>query len=268
MIEREVILLRSVDDHIGEMVNHLMLDVIGEEPNSEIRFKDEPRHKLFFILLVDFLSVTDKRGPIKAISFLKGLSDICGAPQFSVDGSENELRNTVQRFRDWLECEIKIDVWMPSIDKEVNMSISRVDAIKMSGNISKHNYLRVIGVAKQLQKVMNKSKVTIDLEQALLALRDFHEVFDGVLNYHSSTICEFLSNIVWGIHTYLEPEYRRSIYWPEPKIDGPPNRYCFDVPESIKSDYASDSYWELMNKVRRKPFVRRFTVTEWLKKRY
>ena len=54
---------------------------------------------------------------------------------------ENELEDAVQHFRDWLREEKRIDIWMPSID-EINVSISRMDFIKMSGNISKHNYLR------------------------------------------------------------------------------------------------------------------------------
>ena len=269
MIEQEVILLRSVYDHISGMVNHLLLDVLGEDPNSEVKFKDIPHHRLFFILLVDFLSTTDGSGPIKKTSFLQGLSDVCDEPQFSVGESENELEDAVQHFRDWLREEKRIDIWMPSIDKEINVSISRMDFIKMSGNISKHNYLRAIGVAKQLQKILKNSKVTIDLDQALLVLPDFYEKFDDdILIYHTSCICEFLNNIIWGIYTYLEPEYRRSLCYVKPEVDGPPHPYRYDVPQSIKSEYANDSYWELMNKVRRKPYVRKFIVTEWLKMRY
>ena len=265
-IEREVILLRSVHEHISGMVNHASLDVLGKDPNSEIKFKDTHTHKMFFILLTDFLSPTDKDGPIKKTLFLRGLSDVCGAPQFSVDGSENELKSAVQCFRDWLEKEMTIDVWMSSIGQEVNMSISRVDAIKMSGTLSKHNDLRAVGVAKQLHKFLEKSKVIVDIEQAIQVLPDFYEKFhDDILIYHASCICEFLNNIIWGIHTYLKPEYSRSAYWLEPEIDRPPR---YDVPQSIKSEYANDSYWELMNKVRRKPYVRKFIVTEWLKMRY
>ena len=107
MIEREVILLRSVYDHISEMVNPSLLDVLGEDPNSEVKFKDIPHHRLFFILLVDFLSTTDKDGPIKKTPFLQGLSDVCDTPQFSVDGSENELKDIVNHFRNWLKKEKK-----------------------------------------------------------------------------------------------------------------------------------------------------------------
>lgn len=269
MIEREVILLRSVYEHIRGMVNHSMLDVLGEDPNSQIAFREMPHHRLFFVLLVDFLSTTDGSGPIKKTSFLQGLSGVCDEPQFSVDESENELKDAVQHFREWLREEKRIDIWMPSIDKEINVSISRMDFIKMSGNISKHNYLRAIGVAKQLQRILKKSKLTIGLEQALLALPDFYERFDGdILNYHTSCICEFLNNILWAIHTYLEPEFHRSIHWPKPEIDGAFHIYDYDVPQNIKSEYAIDCYWVLMNKIRSKPYVRKFTVTEWLKKRY
>ena len=113
MLENEVILLRAVYDHIGEMVNYSLMDVCGTEPNSMIRFKDMNHKKLFFILLVDFLSKTDKRGPLKQTIFLRGLVDICNNPQFSIDQSERNLKMSVNAFKCWLDEEILVDIWMP-----------------------------------------------------------------------------------------------------------------------------------------------------------
>jgi len=87
-IESEVVLLRNVYDHIGEMVNWSLMDLSDNDPESLIMFKDMNQRKLFFIILVDFLAKTDDRGPIKKTSFLNGLLDICSQPQFSIDGSE------------------------------------------------------------------------------------------------------------------------------------------------------------------------------------
>ena len=84
----------------------------------------------------------------------------------------------------------------------------------MCGDISKHNVLRSVGVAEELQQTLVASGVSVELEDAMLALGDFYERFHmDILNYHSSTIAEFLNNIRWGIYEYLQPEFRRSIVW-------------------------------------------------------
>lgn len=262
MIEKEIILLRSVYDHIYEMVNHSMLRVRGDKPHQSIAFIDSAQRKLFFILLVDFLSVTDKRGPIKQISFLAGLKEVCANPQFSVNSSEQELSKCVNDFVSWLREEKEIYIWLPDINEEVNISISRIDAIKMSGDVSKHNYLRSISVAERLRTILNNSDITIDLENAMVSLPDFYERFhEDILIYLSSHICEFLNNITLGIRTYLQPEFERSY---QPSHD-PMKAYSYLVPAPIKSRYARNSYWELMNAFRFKPCFEKFHVSEYLK---
>lgn len=265
MIETEVILLRAVYDHIGEMVNFSLLDVHGEDPNSTIMFKDMNQRKLFFIILVDFLSVTDRRGPIPQVSFLQGLSNICENPCFSVGHSENELKEVVQNFRTWLREEKEIDIWMPEIMEQVKLLISRVDAIKMSGDVSKHNYLRAISVAERLQQKLLQSGIQVSLCESMLALSDFYGRFhDDILIYLSSHICEFLNNIRWAIHTYLKPEFSRSFY----RTDDEFFQYKFKVPDEIQSKYAINCYWELMNNVRSNPYMRKFIISDSFKTEY
>lgn len=265
MIEQEVIILRNVYDHIGEMVNFSLMDIRGSDPNSMIMFKDMNQRKLFFILLVDFLSVTDKRGPITQTSFLQGLLTVCENPLFSVDGSESNLKETTEKFRDWLKQQKEIDIWMPSISEQVKLTISRLDAIKMCGDVSKHNYLRSIGVAERLKELLEKSGVTVSVEKAMLALPDFYERFhDDILIYLSSHICEFLNNLRWAIHKYLKPEFVNSFHW----LDDERFRYGYVVPDEIKSEYARDCYWELMNELRGDPYMRKFVVSDDFKTEY
>ncbi|MCU7827987.1 MAG: hypothetical protein KZQ85_02865 [Candidatus Thiodiazotropha sp. (ex Myrtea sp. 'scaly one' KF741663)] len=265
MIEQEVIILRNVYDHIGEMVNFSLMDIQGRDPNSMIMFKDMNQRKLFFILLVDFLSVTDKRGPIVQTSFLGGLLRVCENPQFSEADSEKGLKEVVIRFKVWLQEKRIIDIWMPSISEEVKLSISRLDAIKMSGDVSKHNYLRASGVALRLQEILKESGVSVETEQAMLALPDFYERFhDDILIYLSSHICEFLNDIRWAIHTYLRPEFSKSFHRTSSSVID----YSYHVPKEIQSEYARDCYWELMNELRRKPYMRQFVVSESFKSEY
>jgi hypothetical protein len=137
--------------------------------------------------------------------------------------------------------------------------------IKLCGNISKHNFLRATGVAEELKEIISQSGVSVGLDDTLLALSDFYERFHtDILNYHASTIAEFLNNIRWGIYEYLQPEFHRSIVW---ESRDPP-KYRYTYPNGVTSRLAKECYWELMNEVRSPPYVRRFQVTKWLKLRY
>ncbi len=158
-----------------------------------------------------------------------------------------------------------MDVWLPSIDTRTSLQISRLNFLKMCGDISKHNVLRSVGVAEELQQTLAAIDVPVGLEDAMLVLGDFYKRFHtDILNYHSSTIAEFLNNIRWGIYEYLQPEFRRSIVWE----GGNPPKCRYTFPIGIENNFAKQRYWDLMNEVRQPPYMRRFQVTKWLKLRY
>jgi len=264
-IEQEVIILKSVKELIDSMVNFELMSLEGNDPNSNIAFKSITHQRFFNIILVDFLSQTDKKGPIKQTSYLGGLREIINNPYFDENNSVSNLKVATLEFKDWVEQEVEVDVWLPSMDKETKLKITRFSFLKMTGNISKHNYLRAIGVAEELRNILSESGLTVDIDEVLLALAEFYERFHtDVLNYHSSTIAEFLNNIRWGIYDYLQPEFKKSIVW---EGDDPP-KYHYTYPKEMKSKFAKACYWELMNEVRIEPFMRRFKVTKWLKLRY
>lgn len=154
---------------------------------------------------------------------------------------------------------------MPSIDTETTLKLTRIAFLKMCGNIAKHNFLRLIGAAEELKEILSRNSVQIGLDEAVLALEDFYRWFhDDILNYHASVIAEFLNNIRWGIYEYLQPEFQRSIVWGSRE----PPKYRYTYPAGVTSSLARSYYWDLMNDVRRPPYVRRFQVTRWLKLRY
>jgi hypothetical protein len=160
------------------------------------------------------LSRTDKKAPVKQSSYLGALRAISAHPRFDVDNSVAALRDATCAFVNWLKQEVSVDVWLPSIDTQASIQISRLNFLKMCGDISKHNVLRSVGVAEELQQMLAAGGASVELEDAMLALGDFYERFHtDILNYHSSTIAEFLNNIRWGIYEYLQPEFRRSIVW-------------------------------------------------------
>lgn len=263
--EQEVVFLKAILELVGSMVNFEMMELIGDDPNTQVSFKTSTHHRFFSIALVDFLSRTDPRAPVDKRSYLEALRGICEFPFFSEDGSIATLHRATLEFVEWLETEVEVEIWLASIGKQASVKLPRLLFLKMAGNLSKHNVMRAIGVAEDFQAVLEKAGHAISPEESLLVLSDFYERFHGdILHYHSSTITEFLNNIRWGIYEYLQPEFRRSIVWE----GGDPAKYHYTPPAEIQNSYALDCYWSLLNEVRSPPFVRRFQVTRWLKLRY
>jgi hypothetical protein len=95
----------------------------------------------------------------------------------------------------------------------------------------------------------------IGMEDALLTLDDFYWRFhSSALDAHVGTMAEHLNNIRWGIHEYLQPEYRRSLVWEAKNYPV----YRYDCPEEVTSGFVQQCYWELMEGVREEPRMRRF----------
>lgn len=264
-MEQEVVFLKTILEVVGSMVNFEMMDLIGKDPDTQVMFKTSTHHRFFSIALVDFLSQTDSRAPVNKQSYLGALRGICDAPSFPDDDSIAPLRMATSEFTAWLEAEVSVEIWLASIGKQVTVKVSRYLFLKMVGDLSKHNVLRAIGVAEELQNTLTRTGHKIDSESSLLVLSDFYDRFHtDILHYHSSTIAEFLNNIRWGIYLYLQPELNRSLVWGS----GEPRQYRYMPPATISSTYANDCYWSLLNEVLNPPYVRQFQVSRWLKLRY
>ncbi len=265
--EREVIIIKAVKELIDEMVNFEIGNVIGNDPYSQFQFSSRPHKKFFNIILVDFLSCSDKKVLGEQSTYLSALQSVCDSPKFEQNNSIENLKNCVSDFRQWLSIEVVVEeIWLPSIELETNLSIKRVEFIKICGNISKHNFSRLSGVVKELQTIFNRNGITLSDDNALVIIEEFYQWFhDDIFSYHSSAIAEFLNNIRWGIYEYLQPEFHRPIVY-EPSKDI--KRYHYTYPDEIKGDFAKHCYWELMNDIRSKPYMKKFQVTEYLKMRY
>jgi hypothetical protein len=75
------------------------------------------------------------------------LKSVANNPSFNMNDSVELLRQATRRFVDWLEQEVAVDFWLHSIDAQTTLNISRLSFLKMCGDISKHNFLRAVGVA-------------------------------------------------------------------------------------------------------------------------
>lgn len=264
-MEKEVIYLTAVIELLRSMVNNKLMTVVGEDNHKNVQFKTTTHQQLFFISLVDFLSQTDAKAPVPSTPYLGALRAISNTPSFDVNDSVAGLKAAVDSFTEWLQQEIAVETWLSSIDLQANIRITRYLLLKITGNLSKHNTLRSVGVAEELQRLLKKVGQPVELYQAMLIQEDIYEKFhDDVCAYHASTIAEFLNGLFWGIQNYLKPEFARS-YTTEGN-ESP--RYKFLYPEGFKHPYAKTCYWNLMNQVRSGPIFAPFTVTQHLKGNY
>lgn len=257
--ESEVVILLAVYDLIDSIANRDLITLL-EGDETELVFKDSVRARYFNLALVDLLSQTDKDGPLPPRTYLQALHDVCDDPRFDVENSVSALRRTVSEFRAWLRKTITVKgMWLPSISLQVDLRIERIDALKIAGNICKHNVLRSIQTVHTFQKVLAENGITVERNQVLLTMDEVYEwLHTHKFLAQSHAIVEFLNNIRWGIYDYLMPEYQKSKLM-EP--DGIGYRYTY--PDDIQDTLARTFYWDLMNKIRADPYLPRFTVREF-----
>ncbi|WP_052962759.1 hypothetical protein [Pseudomonas fluorescens] len=264
-MEEEVVYLLAVIELIRSMVNYEIMKVVGEGDHTNVVFKTMTHKQFFAIALVDFLSPTDSRAPVPAKRYLAALRAVAKEPSFDVNGSVQDLEDAVSTFTDWLNTEATVEFWLPSINRQVELRVPRYMLLKIDGNISKHNFLRSVDVANELQGHLSKAGVHVELFQAMLAQQEIYDIIhDDFSAYHASTIAEFLNGLYWGIQNYLNPEYSRS-FTPE---GGDLPRYSFQYPTALEDPYAKTCYWNLMNHVHSGPIFEPFTVTRHLKGKY
>jgi len=76
-----------------------------------------------------------------------------------------------------------------------------------------------------------------------------------------------LNNILWGMYDYLLQEFARA--YRKTKPDDPNEiMYGYSVPADIRDGLGKAMYWDLMNDVRRKPYMPRFKADQALTVRY
>ena len=113
--------------------------------------------------------------------------------------------------------------------------------------------------------ILSSNGVNINDTDAYVVLPDFYQWFhDNIFNYHGSAIAEFLNNIRWGVYEYLQPEFQQS-FTREPDHEF---KYHYKYPAKCLHPFAKEVYWNLMNDVRRAPYMPKFEVSRYFKMRY
>lgn len=253
------------------MVNWAMFSKNDLVEPTTLFFESREHAKLFIILLTDFLSKTSSTHGLLSVpsdaqgadlTFLFHLRQVCQNPQLGKDATE--LSNTVETFACWLEKKFTSNgVNLTSIDVIADLEINRFRYIKMCGNIAKHNLDRLTRNIEDFQSLLKAAGHEVSIQNAYLATGDYFTwFFDDVFLFHSNYIVEFLNDIRWDVFEYLHPAYERSWY-PRTRFRGD---YGYNLPESIVNPFAQAMYWDLMNRVRRKPYMSRFVVDKSFKR--
>jgi hypothetical protein len=264
-IEREVVVLAVAIEAINDIVNHEMLRLPNGGPDAEARFKSLASAALFAVRLADMLEKVDSALLGIDGSLLAAVQAVSAQPLLAPASAAVSFGKAARELSDWLETEVEIEVWFPSLDKNPRLKLRRREFVSICGNISKHTVTRLTGKARQLQAVLERNGVIVTEAEALGALDDFYEKFHtDVLSYHSTTISELLNNLRWAIHEYLEPEFKRAYIVPK----AGDLKYGFDVPAAVQNTFANSRYWDIMNSVRGGPWIPKFTGARHLKGRF
>ena len=280
--EQECIILNSVWEMIDGMVNRAMFVKHDRTEPTNMTFKTREHSRLFIILLRDFLSqprshngqpkplglnAAPSKAPPSDLTFLYYLKHVCARPKLAT--SFSDLSACTEAFACWLEREfLAPNVNLHAINVVTDLRIHRYRYIKICGDIAKHNLTRLSWNVDHIRKLLKASGHPVSLEEGYRAVDSFFEWFhDDIFHYHSSQIAEFLNNIRWAIYMYLQPEYVRSYRGDEYRAVHIPT-YTYDIPRECTDPVAQAMYWNLMNRVRAKPCMERFVVSDSLKQRY
>ena len=281
-IEQEAIILNSAWKMIDGMVNWSVFVKNDLTDPTNLMFETREHARIFIVLLGDFLSEVRgfKNQPVPLglnkvpsnarpsdLTFIYHLRRVCESP--ILGENVGELQEWVESFADWLEGSfIAPGVNLADIDVVVDLYIERYRYIKMCGDIAKHHLGRLANNIDHLRRLLKHSGYTVGEQEAYLAVDNFFEwFFDGIFMYHSSQIAEFLNNIRWAIFDYLQPEFQRSWHLTDDATRDF-QKYSYHVPDDIMEPVARAMYWDVMNRVRAKPWMHRFVISEYCKRRY
>ncbi len=274
--EQEAIILNATWEMIDDMVNWAMI-VKFDEPLRTVMFETSQHARLFNILLGDFLSdlraFKQKPPPFglrpappnaraSDLTFLYHLRQICEDPRLGSD--IGALNDAVEAFATWLEQEFVAEgVNLNSIGVVADIKVQRWRYIKICGDIGKHNIARLESNAAHIRRLVSASGHPVSEQDSYLAINDFYEWFHtNIFIAHASAIADFLNNIPLAIRRYAGEEFARAYVRTDTPFEG---MYHFDVPPSISEPVARAMYWDLMNRVRGRPFMLPFDISDFLK---
>jgi hypothetical protein len=264
--ERETIGLCICLEAIGDIVNHALLifrDVSSFPGEAEVLFHSPIHRDLFLIRLLDFVKEgVDKNLTGVSGSCLEVLRAACSTRHFDGGESVVAMKEALEELESWLNHKKEITLWLPTLNTNAKIYISRLEFLKISGNQSKHNLSRLTGVSRGVAKILTEHGYSISEEQIPLALDDFREhLSENYFIYYGTWLSELLNNIRWALQSYLMPTFVRAY-----KIeDYDSGMYRYEYPSDIQSEIPRQWFWRLMNNVRARPYLKKFKGAHYLK---
>jgi hypothetical protein len=264
-IEIETIGLCISLEALNDIANHTLLEVrpVASLPaESEVYFRSPIHQEMFLIRLLDFT----KEKTTRSITGVSGSClDVLGAVStsrcFDINGSAMSLTDSVTALRDWLEAKTKLKLWIPSIQINAEIVLSRSLLLFILGNHVKHNLARLTGVSETVGKLLREHGYSVQEEQIPLALEDIHEhLQENYFVYYGTWLAELINNVRWGLQDYLTPLFQESY------VSLQDNRYEYKYPPDLSDVVARQWFWRLMNHVRSQPYISRFTGAHYLKR--
>ncbi len=218
---------------------------------------------MFLIRLLDFVNETgSKQLTGVSGSCLEVLKRACGTKHFDVNGSVGELQSSVETLKNWLSYKKPVTLWLPTLDINATIDVSRADFLNITGNHSKHNLSRLTGISKVVAKALGNHGYSVPEELIPLALDDFREhLAENYFVYYSTWLSELLNNLRWGLQVYLEPTFIRAY---RADLEHPP-LYSYEYPTEIRENVPRQWFWRLMNNIRARPNLKRFAGAHSLK---
>lgn len=261
--EKEAIGLCISLEALGDIANHALLelrDVSSHPGEVQVYFHTHIHQELFIIRILDFVKESgDSRLTGVSGSCLQVLQSACTTCSFDQNGSVSALKESVDKLDRWLHYKTPIKMWLPTLNIEADIEVSRLEFLAISGNHFKHNLSRLTGVSKNIHSILNRNGYVVPIEQIPLALDDFREhLQDNYFIYYGTWLTELMNNIRWGVQIYLKPLFLESY-----KKEG--FRYKYEYPAEIQHEVPKQWFWRLMNNIRSKPYLKEFTGAHYLK---
>jgi hypothetical protein len=264
--EREAIGLCIALEAINDMANRALLDLpqpIGSLAEVEVHYRSREHQQLFLIRLLDFA----KEAGNKSLTGVSGscldiLVAACETKSFSQGAAVLSLERATSSLMQWLSTETTVQLWLPTLNLEAEVSVQRSEFLYILANHAKHNLSRLTGISERIARLLERNGYRVDLYQVPLALEDFREhLQEDYFVYYGTWLAELVNNLRWGIQDYLEETFRWAY------LPGEGLAYSYRYPKSISNEIPKQWFWRLMNHVRSKPYIERFAGAEYMKRR-
>jgi hypothetical protein len=245
-VEREVLILDAVWDLADGLLNRSNVWVhVDDQLNVEMRFNSMEAGRLFSILLVDLLSEPSSDIMRNQADYLKALLLICEAPSFDPAHDIDELRDATASFNNWLEFPyVYPQMWLPSIDRECDIRMTRKETLKIVGNLSKHNFTRLTASARNIRQYLTRTEVHVSATESMMLLEDFEvQFYDDVFHCYRNMLAFHINRVRRSMRNYLMHKRHTSARRNEHGL------VYFARPQEIPNDYVASVFIRLMGRV-------------------